>query len=84
MFDANEKILCVTAPDELVEFNLNRHAIPILRILDQEHHEKGDDRRTGIDYELPRIRIGKKLVPSAPKWQRPRRRTQKLVDGRNE
>ena len=41
--------------NELVELDVNRDRVPVLRVLDQEHHEKGDDRRAGIDDELPRI-----------------------------
>jgi hypothetical protein len=34
---------------------MDRFRIPVLRILNQEHHQKSDDGRTGIDDQLPRI-----------------------------
>jgi hypothetical protein len=43
--------------NDLVEFEVNRARIPVLRILDQEHDQKCDDSRAGIDYELPGIGV---------------------------
>src|SRR5215469_12547402 len=34
-----------------------RLRISILGLLDQEHHEERDDRRRGVDDELPRVRV---------------------------
>jgi hypothetical protein len=41
--------------DQLVEFGLNRGAIAVLRILDQEHHQERDDRGAGVDHQLPGV-----------------------------
>ena len=41
--------------DQLIEFDLQRFRIAVLRILDEEHHQERDDRRAGIDNELPRV-----------------------------
>src|SRR6185369_7027633 len=41
--------------NELIELHLDGFGIPVLRVLDQEHHEKRDDRRTGVDDQLPGV-----------------------------
>src|SRR5947207_187099 len=41
--------------DQLVELDLDRARIAVLTVLDDEHHKKSDDRRAGIDGELPEI-----------------------------
>src|SRR5882757_6146548 len=56
MFDANERVLDFARPDELVEFDLDCRSVPVLRVLDEEYHEKRHDRGSGIDDELPRVR----------------------------
>jgi hypothetical protein len=43
--------------NDLIELEVNRARIPVLRILDQEHDDKCDDRRAGIDNELPGIGV---------------------------
>jgi hypothetical protein len=43
--------------NDLIEFEVNRARIPVLRILDQEHDQKCDDSRAGIDNELPGIGV---------------------------
>ena len=40
---------------DLVEFQINGFRVTVLRVLDEEHHEEGDDGRAGIDNELPGI-----------------------------
>ncbi len=39
--------------DQFGQFQLDRHCIPILGVLNQEYHQKGDDRGAGIDNQLP-------------------------------
>jgi hypothetical protein len=34
---------------------MHRFGVAVLGVLDQEHHQKGDDGGSGIDDELPRI-----------------------------
>ncbi len=41
--------------DDLIQFQMDRFGIAVLGVLDQEHHEKGDDRCRRINNELPRI-----------------------------
>src|ERR1041385_8274058 len=41
--------------NQLVELELNHLAVPVLRVLNQEYHQEGDDRRAGVDHELPGI-----------------------------
>src|SRR5690606_8401190 len=45
----------VRGADQFVELDLHRLGIPVLRVLDQEHHEKGDDGGPGIDHQLPGV-----------------------------
>src|SRR5688572_12874584 len=41
--------------DQLVELELDRLGVAVLRVLDQEHHQEGDDRGGGVDDQLPGI-----------------------------
>lgn len=41
--------------DQLVELYLDGFPITVLGVLDEKHHEEGDNGRTGIDDELPGI-----------------------------
>lgn len=41
---------------QLVELEVHGVRIPILRILNEEYHEKSEDGRPGVDIELPGIR----------------------------
>ncbi len=53
-------------PDELVELELHSPPITILGILDEKHHEKGEDGCPGINNELPGIRILKVFARQRP------------------
>src|SRR5262249_31664504 len=53
--DPDEAVLCLADADQLVELGLNRRAVAVLGILDQEHHQEGDDGRPRVDDELPGI-----------------------------
>src|SRR5215475_5361632 len=59
MLDADEHVLHLTHPDKFVELDLDRGVVAILRILNQEDHQEGDNRRPRIDDELPGIGISK-------------------------
>jgi len=59
---------------------MNRFRIAVLRILDQEHHEEGDNGGAGVNDQLPRIRVMKGGAGYAPdddygdrRAERPRR-----------
>src|SRR5688572_28579740 len=41
---------------QLVELEMDRMGMTVLSILNEEHHEKCDDRRAGIDDQLPAFR----------------------------
>jgi hypothetical protein len=47
VFDPNEPIVCGASPDQFVKLGLNRGAIPVLGILDEEDLEERDDRCSG-------------------------------------
>ena len=46
-------------PNYFVEFQMSCFGIAILRILNEKDHEESDNRRPGIDNELPGIRVMK-------------------------
>ena len=54
-------------PQELIEFHLYGTTISVLRVLNQKHHEEGDDRGAGIDDELPGIAKVKQRSGNTPK-----------------
>ena len=41
--------------DEFIEFHLDGLGVPILRILNQEDHQKRDDHRAGVNDQLPSV-----------------------------
>jgi len=41
--------------DQLGQFDLHRHGVAVLAVLDKEHHEKRDDGRSGVDDQLPGV-----------------------------
>ena len=41
---------------DLVEFQINGFRVTVLRVLDEEYHEEGDDGCASIDNELPGVR----------------------------
>jgi hypothetical protein len=55
VFDSNESVLSSAGPNELIEFGLDRGAIPVLRVLDQKDHQERDNGGSGIDDELPGV-----------------------------
>lgn len=55
MLYPDERIASCTYADQLVQFGLNGSAGPVLRVLDQKHHQKGHDGGAGIDHELPGV-----------------------------
>ena len=58
MLDADELLArFVDGAEELVELGLHRRPVAVLAVLDQEHHQEGDDRRPGVDHQLPRVGI---------------------------
>jgi hypothetical protein len=45
---------------------LDRGRVAILRVLNQKHHQEGDDGRAGVDDKLPRIRKLKERAGDGP------------------
>src|SRR4029078_2761809 len=43
--------------DDLVELEVQRLVVAVLRRLDEEDHQERDDRRAGVDHELPGVAI---------------------------
>jgi hypothetical protein len=41
--------------NQLVELDMHRLGVTVLGVLDQEHHQEGDDRGAGIDHQLPGV-----------------------------
>ena len=67
MLDPDKFITCgFDRADQLVELGLNRGCIAVLRILNEKHDQKGNDRRRCIDHELPRIRIAEQRSGRCP------------------
>jgi hypothetical protein len=52
--------------DEFIDLDLQGLGIAVLRILDDEDHQKGDDRRGRVDGKLPHIRKAKKRPTQRP------------------
>lgn len=46
-------VRAVDRTDQLVELELDRGAVSVLRVLDEEDHEERNDRRRRVDDELP-------------------------------
>jgi hypothetical protein len=53
-------------PDKF-ELQLKGFGVAVLGILNQEHHEEGDDRSTGIDDERPTTGLSKPRL-AVPLW----------------
>jgi len=59
MLNPDKCILSGADSHEFIELDLDSGAIAILRVLNQENHEKGNNGGPGIDDELPSIRVTK-------------------------
>ena len=58
MLDVDHLVVClVDGLDDLVELQVDGAGVAVLRVLDQEDHEEGDDGGAGVDDELPSVRI---------------------------
>jgi len=52
--------------DQLVQFQMHRLGVAILCVLDDEHHEKGNDRRSRVDDQLPCVREAEHQAADGP------------------
>src|SRR4029078_1724785 len=42
-------------PDQLVDLDMHGGGVAVLRVLDHEHHQEGDDGGRGVDHEVPGV-----------------------------
>ena len=52
--------------NQLIQLQMEGLGIAVLCVLDQEHHQKRNDRGAGIDNQLPRIRVMENGTGHAP------------------
>ena len=57
MFNTNECVLCSAYSNEFIKLCLNRRGVTILGVLNNEYHQKRDDRRPCIDDQLPGVGV---------------------------
>jgi hypothetical protein len=43
------------ASDQLTELQIDGQGVPVLRILDEEHHQRSHNGGSGVDHQLPDI-----------------------------
>src|SRR5579871_6248822 len=66
LFDADEFVLGRRGPYQLIQLRLNGCTVPILGVLNDEHHQEGKDRGRRINDKLPSIRIIKYRTSCEP------------------
>ncbi len=67
ILDADETVFGMARQDDLVELGLNRAGIARLGVLQHEDHQEGDDRRAGIDDQLPGFGISRRTGRGQPR-----------------
>ena len=53
LLDTPELVESLTSSDQLVELGVDGGGVSVLGVLNEEHHQKSDDRRTRIYEKLP-------------------------------
>lgn len=66
VLDTDKVIPDLAYSDQLVQLDLDGGTVPVLRVLNKEHHQECDDRRARVDDELPGIRIVKNWTRHSP------------------
>lgn len=66
MLYTHERVVRGADADELVELDLDGRAVAVLRVLDQKDHQERDDRRSGVDHQLPRVAVFKNRASDGP------------------
>ena len=61
-----------------VQLELNRRGVAVLSVLDQEHHEERDDRRPGVDDQLPSVGIAEGRPTGGPQKNDEDRRDERV------
>src|SRR5262245_5232016 len=57
IFEIHESVAGAgNSAEKFVEFQVKRFGIAVLSVLNDENHQKGDDRRARVDDELPGVR----------------------------
>jgi hypothetical protein len=68
IFDRGKSVLgAFHRNDELGQLGLQRQGVAVLGILDEKNHQEGDDRRRGVDHELPSVAVAKGWTCDGPK-----------------
>src|SRR5579871_5745711 len=58
LFEIEQRVVrTLRRPDQLVELDLDRFRIAVLRVLDHEHHQESYDGGRGVDHELPGVAV---------------------------
>ena len=72
-FQIDHAVLCgPNGPDNFIKLDLKSHAVTILAVLNDEHHEKGANGCAGVDDHLPSGRIIEKRSARGPGQNRNR------------
>ena len=66
VLQSHKRIVRLADANEFVQLHLDRGGVTVLRILDQEHHQKRDDGRTCVDHKLPSIREPEERAGNRP------------------
>jgi hypothetical protein len=74
IFDRGDPVLRIFhGDDQFGKLELKRHRVAVLCVLNQEHHQERDDRRSGVDDELPGVAVTEDRSGDGPYDDRQRR-----------
>src|SRR5690606_34572245 len=59
--------------DQFVQLDLQRARVAVLAVLDQEHHQEGDDGGAGVDHQLPGVAEAEQRAGDHPDHHRQQR-----------
>ena len=68
MFNSNEGITSRADADQFIELDLDRGAVAVLGVLNQEHHQECHNRGARIDDKLPSIGIAEQRPCNGPNY----------------
>src|SRR5262245_24165076 len=66
LFEVHQRVVALGDADQLVELDLQRRRVAVLRVLDQEHHQESYDGRAGVDDELPGVAVAEDRARHQP------------------
>src|SRR3954463_1096244 len=68
VFDVDHLVVrLVDRPDHLVELQVQRLGVPVLRVLDKEDDQEREDGRRGVNDKLPGVRVPVDWAHRSPK-----------------